>query len=488
MLKLSSVAVAIVCLLHTGLAHAEGYKLYEQSVSSMGNAYAGRGAQITDASLVYSNPAALSQLSTAQWSGGLNVIDADTRYSDVAATSANGAPVVGRNNGKNSLLEVIPFAFYADSLNDRVSYGFGFYVPFGLSSDYDNDWSGRYFADETTIQVLALQGSVAYQLAPNWSIGLGLNLNRAEGTLSKYKDHNGLCETGSKINAIYQSDVYNATYCDSHYEVSGDDLAAGYSVGLHGTPLNNLKVALVYHSELKFNLQGNSDITNTPITGANVAGSANFIVVAPQLPAIDKSTGKLAAQPMLTEASQLALTTPANLMLSLDHQLNPDWSWQASINWTGWSTFKHIEIISDDAKPSISLSTSLVQNLAKPGYIGYIPEYWHDTWSAALGLTWQNRPDLQLKTGFAYDENPIARSHKTARVPTADRLWWTMGANWTLNPHWTVDVAYGYMWMNALSINEFEYNANDQRIYRSNLTATFKNHAQVLGMQLNYRY
>jgi long-chain fatty acid transport protein len=488
MFKPSSIAVAIACLLHTGLAHAEGYKLYEQSVSSMGNAYAGRGAQISDASLVYSNPAALSQLKGPQWSGGLNIIDADTQYRDVAAANANGTSVIGRSSGKNSLIEAVPFAFFADELNNDIHYGFGFYVPFGLSGDYDNDWAGRYFADETAIQVLALQGSVSYELTPQWSVGLGLNLNHAEGTLSKYKDHNGLCETGSKINAIYQRDVYNAAYCDSHYEVSGDDVAAGYSLGLHGQPLSGLKVAIVYHSELKFQLRGDSVITNTPITGANVAGSPNFIVVAPQLPAIDKATGKLAAKPKLVEASRLALTTPANLTLSLDQQLTTDWSWQASVNWTGWSAFKNIEIVSDDANPSLSLSTSQPQNLAKPGYIGYIPEYWRDSWSTALGLTWQYQPDLSLKTGVAFDENPILQSHKTARVPTADRLWWTIGANWTIDSHWTLDLAYGYMWMSALTINEHEFNANDQRIYKSQLQASFKNHAQVLGMQLNYRY
>ncbi len=488
MLKLSSVAVAIVCLLPISHSYAEGYKLYEQSVSSMGNAYAGRGAQINDASLVYSNPAALTQLSSAQWSVGLNIIDAETSYRDVVAQNANGAPVMGRQEGENSLLEVVPFAFYTDEINDDLSYGAGFYVPFGLSSDYDNDWAGRYFADETTIQVLALQGSVAYQLTPLWSVGLGLNLNHAQGTLSKYKDHNGLCETGNKINAIYQRDVYNVAYCNSHYEVSGNDVAAGYSLGVHGTPVNGVKVALVYHSQLKFKLQGDSKIINTPITGANVAGSPNYTVVAAQLPAIDKLTGKLAAQPWLNEASELALTTPANLMLSLDQQLTHDWSWQASINWTGWSAFKHIEIISDDAAPTISLSSSLAQNLAKPGYIGYIPEYWHDTWSAASGLTWQYRPQLQFKTGIAYDENPIAQSHKTARVPTADRLWWTLGGNWLFERHWSLDLAYGYMWMSTLTSKEYEVNAHDQRIYQSQLTATYKNHAQVLALQLNYRY
>lgn len=488
MFKPSSLAVAIMTLCGASLAHAEGYKLYEQSVSAMGNAYAGRGAEITDASLVYSNPAALSRLSGTSLSAGLNLIAANTDYKNAKAQSAGGLAVLGRSEGENSLLEVVPFAFYADKLDEKFSYGVGFYVPFGLSSDYDNDWVGRYFADETAIQVLALQGSLAYQLNADWSLGLGLSVNHIEGTLSKYKDHNGLCETGRRINDIYRADVYNSAYCDSHYEVSGDDIAPGYSLGLHGKISDNLSLALVYHSELRFRLTGDSVITNTPITGANVAGSPNFIVVAPQLPAIDKRTGKLAASSQLIEHSQVPLTTPANLTLSLDHQFSPLWAWQGSLSWTGWSAFEHIEITSIDTKPSLSLSTQQSGNLAKPGYIGYIPEYWHDSLSAAFGLSYQYQSNLKLKTGVAYDENPISSSHKTARVPTADRTWLTVGANWQVARNWNLDLAYGYMWMGALSINEHEFNAYDVQLYKSGLQVDYKNHAQVLGAQLNYLF
>jgi long-chain fatty acid transport protein len=488
MFKPTVIAIALSSLLGASLVQAEGYKLYEQSVSSMANAYAGRGAQITDASLVYSNPAALGQLQGAQLSSGLNLIHATTDYRDARAQNANGQSVIGRSKGENSLLEAVPFVFYRDELTEKFSYGVGFYVPFGLSSDYDDDWVGRYFADETAVQVLALQGSLSYQVTENWALGLGVAVNHAEGTLSKFKDHSGLCETGAAINQVYRQDVYNSAYCQSHYEVTGSDVVPGFSLGVYGKISDSLSLALVYHTELKFKLEGDSTITNTPITGANVQGSPNFTVLNAKLPAIDKSTGKLAVSPLLTEASQLDLTTPANLTLSLDHQWLTHWSWQATISWTGWSSFEHIEIISRAAKPSISLSTQLPENLAKTGYIGYIPEYWQDTLSVALGLTHRYQPDLTFKTGVAFDENPIANSHKTARVPTTDRLWWTAGATLDLNPQWTLDLAYGYMWMKSMTMSEREYNAHDVALYKSGLAVHYKNHAQVLGAQLNYRF
>jgi len=489
MFRKTAVSVAVFSVLLSLPAQSEGYKLFEQSVSSMGNAYAGRGAQITDASLVYSNPAAITQLEGAQLSTGLNLIGAKTHYRNAQAQSANGQSVIGRSEGENSLNELIPFVFYSNKMSDRLSWGIGFYVPFGLSSDYDNDFAGRYFADETAIEVLSLQPSIGYQLSEQWSIGMGISLNRADGTLSKYKDHSGLCELGeATTNAMFGAPVYNDAYCNSNYEVSGDDIAFGYTLGLYGEPISGTRLALTYHSAIRFSLKGDSVITNTPITGANVVGNPNFLIIAPQLPAIDLSTGKLAANTRLSEKSKLNLTTPATAAFSLDQRLSKAFSLQFSAAWTQWSEFQSIDILSADQNPSISLSTQLPQNLNNPGQIGYIPEYWHNSWSFAIGATYQLNPALTLKTGVAYDENPIAPSHKTARIPTDDRLWATLGANWKLSDTLSLDVAYGYLFTGDIAVNEREYNVQDQPLYNSGFQADYSNKAQLLSAGINYSF
>lgn len=486
-MKKSPLSSAILLCLATG-SHAEGFKLYEQSVSAMGNAYAGRGAQIEDATLVYSNPAALTALEGAQLASGLSLIHVESEYRNVSAKSANGQPVVGRSEGTNSLNAPVPFFFYSQPLNDKVTVGGGVYAPFGLSSDYENDWAGRYFADETAIQVVALQGSVGYEINPNWSLGLGVALNRVDGTLSKYKDHSGLCELGTNINTMFGANVYQSAYCDSHYEVQGDDYAPSFSLGIYGEPMTGLRLAATFHSETSYHLTGDSVITNTPITGANVQGSPNFIVVSPTLPAIDKSTGKLAVNSMLTEASTLDLTTPASLTLSLDHKLSNVLSWQASLAWTGWHSFRSIDIVSRAQTPTISRATQIATNLNSPGYIGFIPEHWQDSYSAALGLTWQLEHGQRIKTGLAYDESPIESAHRTARVPTNDRLWWTLGYSRPFGTHWTMDFAAGYMWMDVIHVSEREFNVQEVALYKSSLNVDYKNTAVLIGAQVNYRF
>lgn len=317
-------------------------------------------------------------------------------------------------------------------------------------------------------------------------MGAGVSLNRVSGVLSKYKDHSGLCELGETVtNTLFGAPVYNDAYCHSHYEVKGDDLAPGFSLGLHGEPWQGTRLALMYQSAIRFTLTGDSVISNTPITGANVQGHPGYLVIAPQLPAIDLTTGKLAAMPQLTEASQLDLTTPASVAFSLDQQLTEPLSLQFSLAWTEWSRFQSIDIISADQSPSLSLSTELPQNLNAAGYIGYIPQKWQNSWSAAVGLSFQAQPNLLLKTGLAFDQNPIRSERKTARIPTDDRTWLTLGANWRFSAKSSLDVAIGHMWMPGVSVDEFEYNVQDQPLYQSRFQANYRNKALLIGMQFN---
>jgi long-chain fatty acid transport protein len=231
------------------------------------------------------------------------------------------------------------------------------------------------------------------QMKPRSRCG-AISLNRVEGTLSKYKDHSGLCELGSGIAQLAGRDLSNPAFCDSRYEVAGNDISLGYTLALHAEPVSGTRLALVYHSAVRYTLTGDSEITNTPITAATAGNTPGLIAVAPGLPLVDASTGRFAARDFLSEKSRLALTTPASLAFSVDQQLSAQWSLQASVSWTGWSKFRSIDIISTDANPSISLGTS--SSLQSEGYIGYIPEYWHDSYAAALGATYQMNPDLTL--------------------------------------------------------------------------------------------
>jgi long-chain fatty acid transport protein len=103
-------------------------------------------------------------------------------------------------------------------------------------------------------------------------------------------------------------------------------------------------------------------------------------------------------------------------------------------------------------------------------------------------MTWHLTNGDTVKSGIAYDESPIADAHRTARVPTNDRLWWTVGYGTNLTQNWHLDIAAGYMWMDRLHVNEREYNVQEVALYRSSLNVDYKNTALLLGAQVNYRF
>ena len=57
-----------------------------------------------------------------------------------------------------------------------VRFGFGIFGNFGLSLQYEDDWVGRYYVQEATLQSLTFMPSVAYRVSPKISVGAGLGI------------------------------------------------------------------------------------------------------------------------------------------------------------------------------------------------------------------------------------------------------------------------------------------------------------------------
>ncbi|NRA54115.1 MAG: outer membrane protein transport protein [Gammaproteobacteria bacterium] len=442
--------------------NAAGFKLFEQSTSAMGNAYAGRGAQITDASVGFTNPAALIKLGQAQYVVGLNVIAVDGELTNASAASANGAAVTGDYQEDLGSVSLIPHFHYYQPLSDTLGFGLSVAVPYATSSEYDDDFVGRYFAQQTELKVITLQPAVSWKLNDKLSLGGAIGVNFASGTLSKYKDHSGLCEA----NAIFDS------FCDSFYEVSGSDIQPSYTFGIHYQSDDSLAVALSYHSAVSYTLEGDSTITNTPVTN-----STGLVYNSPGVPSVTS---------LKTEESALGLDTPASIVFSLDKQINPELSIQFTTTWTQWSEFTDISIISTDTGSSISASTEQAQNLNSTGYIGYIPEYWEDSWAFALGITYQLDQRWTLKSGIAKDFSPVNNKYRSARIPANDRTWLTVGGHYQANDTWSIDFATGVMFMKESSVHDNEYNVQNVALFNNYYQADYNINAYVVSLQFNY--
>src|SRR5690606_23740815 len=184
-----AIAAVTLGLVLPGLASAAGYALNEQSAHASGTANAGAGANVENASILYFNPAGMSRLPQGtQISFGAAVLNVDPKAKDITATNSLGQPVEGSNGGDFIDTAVIPNFYITHTMGDFAA-GVGVYVPFGLTSDYKDDFAGRYLADETEIQVINISPSFAYNINEQLSVGFGVNVMYGEGKLTRAQDY-----------------------------------------------------------------------------------------------------------------------------------------------------------------------------------------------------------------------------------------------------------------------------------------------------------
>ncbi len=407
---------------------AGGYGLNEQSASASGAANAGAVANPDNASTVYFNPAGMTELEGTQVSFGAAVLTITGDF-EGSAVRENGTPVSGGDGGDFVPTAVVPNLYMTHKLNDTVSVGLGINAPYGLSADYDDDFVGRFFADETELKVLSFSPAVAFSSDNGLSLGASVNVLYGEGTLSKFQDYSGL----------------SPALQDGHFKAEGDDVAVNYTFGMQYQLAESTRFGMVFRTATELELEGNARLTNVPVFGP---------------------TGPTGQTRTLTEDAEIVLEIPEQLSFGVSHELVDDVTLLASATWTKWSRFESLDVRSTQSNagtPNETISFLGEQKSGEPGMIGHVPEKWTDTWSAAAGVSWQATPAVALKAGYAFDESPITDKYRTARVPSEDRHWLTLGGQYAHAPSgWTVDLAAGYLIIDDPELDEEEYTFDNQ--------------------------
>src|SRR5690606_34194099 len=171
-------AIAIAAGALSTQALAAGFALNEQSISGMGTSFAGRSSSADDATTLFGTPAGMSRLKREEVSFGVAAIHAKT---DIKNTS--GFPGNGSNDGDMVPFTAVPMGYYVKPLDDKWAIGVGVYVPFGLITDYEGGFEGRYHGDYSEVRVITVQPTVSYRFNEKLSIGFGPTINRIDGQL-----------------------------------------------------------------------------------------------------------------------------------------------------------------------------------------------------------------------------------------------------------------------------------------------------------------
>lgn len=405
LLVLAAVTVLGV-LFFGGSAAGSGFAIIEQSAASAGYAYAGVAAAAQDASTVFFNPAGMALLSGNELQLGGHYIIPSAKFENQGSTTVLGTPLTGGNGGDGGEAALVPNLFYTHRFANKWSAGIGITAPFGLVTEYDDGWVGRYYALKSDLATLNINPSVAYKINDQWSIGVGVSFQRVEAELSSAIDYGTiLAGAGFAPPAASQT-------LDGKVTFEADDWGYGANVGLIFEPRRGSRLGIHYRSQIDHTAEGDAKFENPAGLPPGVGATNNEI--------------------------EVDVTLPENVSFSGYHAFNERWAILADITWTKWSRFEELRIKYADGRPD-SIDTYK----------------WEDSWRYSIGGTFKPMEALELRAGVAYDETPIPNAQRrTPRVPGADRTWLTFGAGYQFSELIKLDFAYGHLWIDDPKLNK----------------------------------
>jgi len=150
---------------------------------------------------------------------------------------------------------------------------------------------------------------------------------------------------------------------------------------------------------------------------------------------------------------------------------NKAWTISAEADWTNWSKFDQI---------ALSYNSLIGTPLGATNTI-VIPEEYHPTVAARVGVEWKATPALRLRLGYAYDPSPVNDKNFSPRIPVNDRHAFSIGAGYDITKAITVDVAY--MYIKQKDLNQTASTGNN-----AVRNGTYTADAHLVGLSANYNF
>lgn len=393
-----SASVAIGTLgVGAGPVSAGGFALREQSASSQGASFAGSAAGY-DLSSMFWNPAAVA----AKSGPGLH---AESHYSvimpraQVDVDTFNGLPAAAlpfsSESGDIASPALLGASYMSYQLNPQTYLGLGVNSPFGLTTEPKNpSYLGSVLGRTSKLLTFNATPTLGYAVAPGVIVGVGAQIQYGDGELKFATGLPNGVTTGFE----------------------GDGFAFGGTAGILLQPAGGTSIGLGYRSQLTQSLEGTFYTIGLP-GGASLQTDAEVDVELPDI-----------------------------VTLSIRQAIAPNMRLLGTVEWSHWSRFEELRVVSKGAGPVISP----VGPVLVPGgvSIAAIPANWEDGWFFSLGGEYDLPSFGTLRAGVAYEISPVDSPDKRlVGIPDNDRVWLSVGATVQLTPAMTADLAYTHIFI-----------------------------------------
>lgn len=359
-------------------ANAAGFQLSEQSSIQMGRAMAGAGVVGDDLSAVHYNPAGMTLLSGTrmQATGTWVAVNLDYESRDGSVTEN------GRLKG-----QTIPAGFITHQINDSLWAGLGLTVPYGMGTEFDENWGGMDRGTESMILTFDINPNLAWKVNDKLSVGGGISLQYAKAELG------------------FGFDVPSFKTV-AHANVKGDSWAWGWNVGMMFQPVETVRVGLAYRSHIAHNADGH---TTLDINGMR----------------------------SLTSDMKVRIKTPDTITLSATWEATDALRLSGTARWSKWSNFKSLSL------DNSGFDNQMVDLIASAH--STITNNWDDTWFFSVGADYKLNGQWTVRGGVAYDQGPVENQYRMAVIPDTDRVWFSGGASYKYTDNLTFDFGATYI-------------------------------------------
>jgi len=397
--KLITLATLAALALPTG-ARAGGLYLYEVGSPDVGLAAAGYAARAQDASTAFTNPAGMTRLDRPALLVGAQPMYLHLDFSPDANTSAVARTLPGggsADDGDSNGWMPAGGLYYVHPVTDKLRLGLAVTGYFGLSLDYQDDWVGRYYLREATLQAAAIQPAIAYRVNDWLSVGAGV--------AALY----GVMEEKVAVNNVLD------TLPDGELEVEDEDWTVQYNLGLLLEPGKGTRFGLTYLSEADIDFEDRVE----------------FSGLGPGLQTI------LASRGLLDAKLDLGMTMPQAVMLSAYHECTDRLALMANVGWQDWSQFGKVDVtVSSDTTTSLTTDFDF-----------------KDTWHAALGAQFRVSEPWLLTGGVAYDSSMLDEEDISPALPVGETWRFALGTRYDWSKDVTLGAAYALGWGGDLDMD-----------------------------------
>lgn len=266
---------------------AAGFRIPDQDAfaTARGEAFA---ATANNPSAIYYNPAGITQLEGHNARAGVYGLWLNTSYESPS----------GGSSDTEDQLNAVPQLFYVYTPKQfPLSFGFGLYAPYGLSTEWPEDTGFRSVALEGELTYITANPVIAWKVLPTLSIAAGPTFNYSEATLRQ------------GITPFPNND---------EFEFEGDAVDYGFNAGILWQPHPKISFGVNYRSQTTMDFDGDT--------------TTRFVIAPPGFPNFLKLDARA------------ELEIPQNAVFGISFRPTPKWNFEFNADWTDWDRLNSLQI------------------------------------------------------------------------------------------------------------------------------------------------